>query len=153
MDFIEIQKLISDFNDSPMRELEIETEGLKLKLSKNELSTKMVQQLQPNVKPQRESKKAEQDSTQTSQNQTVPTPGLTIDAPMVGSVYLQPEPSKPIFVKVGSAVKKGDVVCVIEAMKMMTEIKSDVTGVVKEVLVKNEELVEFGQPLFRIEEN
>ncbi|MFT8425334.1 MAG: acetyl-CoA carboxylase biotin carboxyl carrier protein [Liquorilactobacillus sp.] len=152
MEFIEIQKLISDFNDSPMRELEIETEGLKLKLSKNELSRQMIQQLQTNVNPQRESKKTQKDSKPSS-NPTIPTPGLTIDAPMVGSVYLQPEPSKPTFVKVGSAVKKGDVVCVIEAMKMMTEIKSDVTGIVKEVLVKNEELVEFGQPLFRIEEN
>lgn len=135
-----------------MRELEIETEGLKLKLSKNELSRQMIQQLQTNVNPQRESKKTQKDSKPSS-NPTIPIPGLTIDAPMVGSVYLQPEPSKPTFVKVGSAVKKGDVVCVIEAMKMMTEIKSDVTGIVKEVLVKNEELVEFGQPLFRIEEN
>lgn len=69
---------------------------------------------------------------------------------MVGSVYLQPKPDQDPYVTVGSRVHKGDVVCIIEAMKMMTEIKSDQDGIVTEVLVENEDLVEFDQPLFKV---
>ncbi|KRM90303.1 acetyl-CoA carboxylase biotin carboxyl carrier protein [Liquorilactobacillus cacaonum] len=152
MDFIEIQKIIADFNDSPTRELEIETDGFKLRLSKNEIATQLSSQVKNNIIAQETPKDDRKKDSNKLVSTNVPTPGITIDAPMVGSVYLQPEPTKPSFVKVGSVVKKGDVVCIIEAMKMMTEIKSDVNGVVKEVLVTNEELVEFGQPLIRIEE-
>ena len=75
-----------------------------------------------------------------------------IKSPMVGTVYLQPEPEKAAYVSIGSHVHKGDVVCIIEAMKMMTEIKSEYTGEVVEVLVDNEDLVEFDQPFFKIKE-
>ena len=75
-----------------------------------------------------------------------------IKAPMVGSIYLQPAPDKEAYVSVGTKVHKGDVVCIIEAMKMMTEIKSEVDGIITKVLVTNEELVEFDQPLFEVQE-
>ena len=78
--------------------------------------------------------------------------GTTIDAPLVGVVYLTPEPEKPQFVETGDQVHAGDVVCIIESMKMMNEIRSDVTGTVKAILIENESLVEFGQPLIEIEE-
>ena len=65
---------------------------------------------------------------------------------------MKPEPQKPAYVAVGQKVKKGDVICIIEAMKMMTEIKSEVSGTISEVLVENEELVEFDQPLLRVQE-
>ena len=71
---------------------------------------------------------------------------------MVGSIYLQPAPDKEAYVSVGTKVHKGDVVCIIEAMKMMTEIKSEVDGIITKVLVTNEELVEFDQPLFEVQE-
>ena len=74
----------------------------------------------------------------------------SIDSPMVGIIYLTPKPSSPPFVKSGQKVKKGDTICLIEAMKTFNEIKSDKDGVVKSILVKNGEAVEFGQPLFEI---
>ena len=75
---------------------------------------------------------------------------LSIDSPMVGIIYMTPKPSSPPFVKSGQKVKKGDTICLIEAMKTFNEIKSDKDGVIKSILVKNGEAVEFGQPLFEI---
>ena len=75
---------------------------------------------------------------------------ITIDSPMVGIIYLTPKPSSPPFVKKGQKIKKGDPICLIEAMKTFNEIKSDKDGVVKSILIKNGEAVEFGQPLFEI---
>lgn len=75
---------------------------------------------------------------------------LSINSPMVGIVYMTPKPSSPPFVKSGQKVKKGDTICLIEAMKTFNEIKSDKDGVIKSILVKNGEAVEFGQPLFEI---
>ena len=74
----------------------------------------------------------------------------SIDSPMVGIIYLTPKPSSPPFVKSGQKIKKGDTICLIEAMKTFNEIKSDKDGIVKSILVKNGEAVEFGQPLFEI---
>jgi len=75
---------------------------------------------------------------------------LSIDSPMVGIVYLTPKPSSPAFVKVGKKIKKGDTICLIEAMKTFNEIKSDKDCTVISILIKNGEAVEFGQPLFEI---
>ena len=69
---------------------------------------------------------------------------------MVGTFYSAPSPDADDFVKVGDTVKKGQVLGIIEAMKLMNEIESDFDGVVEAILVKNEEVVEYGQPLFRI---
>ena len=75
---------------------------------------------------------------------------ITIDSPMVGIIYITPKPSSPPFVKKGQKVKKGDTICLIEAMKTFNEIKSDKDGLINDILVKNGEAVEFGQPLFEI---
>ena len=75
---------------------------------------------------------------------------LTIDSPMVGIIYVTPKPSSPPFVKKGQKIKKGDTICLIEAMKTFNEIKSDKDGLIKNILVKNGEAVEFSQPLFEI---
>lgn len=76
-----------------------------------------------------------------------------IKAPLVGTVYLQAKPEQPAYVKVGDRVHQGDVVCIIEAMKMMTEVKSDLDGTISAVKVKNGELVEVDQPLFEVTED
>lgn len=76
--------------------------------------------------------------------------GKTIKSPMVGVFYAAPSPEKPAFVSVGDTVSKGDVVCIIEAMKIMNEITADESGTITEVLVNNGDLVEFDQPLFKI---
>ena len=72
-------------------------------------------------------------------------------SPMVGTFYAQPAPDKPPHVSVGDTVKKGQIVCIIEAMKLMNEIESDVSGRIVKCLVNNEEMVEYGQPLFLVE--
>ena len=75
---------------------------------------------------------------------------LSIDSPMVGIIYLTPKPSSPPFAKKGQMIKKGDTICLIEAMKTFNEIKSDRDCTIKTVMVKNGEAVEFGQPLFEV---
>ncbi len=78
---------------------------------------------------------------------------LDIKSPMVGTFYSAPEPGAQAYVRVGSRVNVGQVVCIIEAMKIMNEIESEVGGVVKEVCVQNTQPVEFGQALFRVDPN
>jgi acetyl-CoA carboxylase biotin carboxyl carrier protein len=78
-------------------------------------------------------------------------PGHVVTSPFVGTFYRTPAPDQPSFVEVGTVVKKGQVLCIIEAMKLMNEIEADVAGRVAEILVENAQPVEFGQALFRIE--
>ncbi|MFN0061971.1 MAG: acetyl-CoA carboxylase biotin carboxyl carrier protein [Myxococcaceae bacterium] len=78
-------------------------------------------------------------------------PGQVVTSPFVGTFYRTPSPDQPAFVDVGAAVKKGQVLCIVEAMKLMNEIESEIAGKVTEVLVENGQPVEFGQALFRIE--
>jgi acetyl-CoA carboxylase biotin carboxyl carrier protein len=74
--------------------------------------------------------------------------GHVVKAPMVGTFYRSPSPDAKPFVEVGQAVKEGDTICIIEAMKLMNEIEADASGVVKAILVENGQPVEYGQPLF-----
>ncbi len=144
MDFNDIEKLMDDFKKSEMRELEITTDGFHIHLSKNETPFLPVREKaeQPAITAVEESVSPVTKDTKAK--------GEFIKSPMVGSVYLQPKPDQDPYVTVGSRVHKGDVVCIIEAMKMMTEIKSDQDGIVTEVLVENEDLVEFDQPMFKV---
>jgi acetyl-CoA carboxylase biotin carboxyl carrier protein len=77
--------------------------------------------------------------------------GHALKAPIVGTFYRSSSPDAPVFVEVGSRVEAGQVLCIIEAMKLMNEIESDMSGVVKQILVQNAQPVEYGQPLFIIE--
>jgi acetyl-CoA carboxylase biotin carboxyl carrier protein len=86
----------------------------------------------------------------TAQEPEAAAEGQLVKAPMVGTFYRSPSPDAKPFVEVGQAVKKGDTVCIIEAMKLMNEIETDVSGVVKAILVENGQPVEYGQPLFVI---
>ncbi|CAN5419394.1 acetyl-CoA carboxylase biotin carboxyl carrier protein [soil metagenome] len=76
--------------------------------------------------------------------------GHVVKSPMVGSYYSSSAPGNPPFVEVGSVVKEGDTLCIIEAMKLLNEIEADASGVIKQILVENGQPVEFGQPLFII---
>ena len=147
LNFDEINKIIDKFNQSSVRELDINDGEFHLHLSKNENAPESpVQPAQQPVQANEPATKVEAASRNSvsSSNQIV--------APMVGTVYLQPEPGAKPYVESGKMVHAGDVVCVIEAMKMLTEVKSNVTGQVKNILVENEDLVEYDQPLFEIEE-
>lgn len=153
MDFKDVEKLMANFNDSEMRELEIKVEDFEIRLSKNEVSQSMLESMtKPQIIEPKQTINAVESNVKASEEKHEDEAANVIKSPMVGTVYLQPEPNKPQFLTVGSQVKKGDVVCIIEAMKMMTEIKSEFTGIVTEVLVSNEELVEFDQPLFKVKE-
>ena len=77
--------------------------------------------------------------------------GYQVKSPMVGTFYRASSPSSPVFAEVGQSVNVGDVLCIVEAMKMMNQIESDKAGVIKAILVENEDSVEFDQPLFIIE--
>lgn len=143
----EIQTLMQNFEDSDMREFEIEDGNFHLYLSKNKQIRPIKQITTPKQSSDKKITNGQQDS------KTVVNTDKAIKAPLVGTVYLQPKPDKPAYVSVGDHVKKGDIVCVIEAMKMMTEIKSEFTGVVTGIKVTNEELVEVEQPLFMISED
>jgi acetyl-CoA carboxylase biotin carboxyl carrier protein len=77
--------------------------------------------------------------------------GHTLKSPMVGTFYRAPSPGAPMFVDIGQVVTKGQTLCIIEAMKLLNEIESDVAGTIKAILVENGQPVEYGQPLFLIE--
>lgn len=77
--------------------------------------------------------------------------GHTVTSPMVGTMYRAPAPSQPPFVEIGSKVKVGDTLCIVEAMKMLNQIEADKSGTITAILVENGQPVEFGQPLFVIE--
>ncbi len=77
-------------------------------------------------------------------------PGTMLTSPFVGTFYRAPAPEAPPFVEAGQTVRKGQVVCIVEAMKLMNEIESDFDGKILEILVKNAEHVEYGQPLFKL---
>lgn len=92
-----------------------------------------------------------QENTEESIEQKEVLTGNVINSPLVGTVYLAPEEGAKPFVQVGDTVKKGQVVAIVEAMKLMNEIESEFDGVVTKVLVENEQTVEYGQPLFEVE--
>ena len=151
MTFDELQTIIQQINDSNIREIELDYQGMHLYLNKNKTSHQQVEtgQQKPTeiVKSIKEAKPDQPAKVKTSQPAQKT---ATIKAPLVGVIYLQPTPDKPAYKKVGDHVNAGEVVCVIEAMKMMTEIKSKVTGTISQILVDNEEVVEFDQPLFEV---
>ena len=134
-----INLLIKKLKDENLGSLKFSNKTISIEISNNSGS---VQIAQSPVSSQ------SQNVSNTSTNES--SSMQSIDSPMVGIIYLTPKPSSPPFVKSGQKIKKGDTICLIEAMKTFNEIKSDKDGVVKSILVKNGEAVEFGQPLFEI---
>ncbi|HXV27540.1 MAG TPA: acetyl-CoA carboxylase biotin carboxyl carrier protein, partial [bacterium] len=78
---------------------------------------------------------------------------IIVKSPMVGSFYAAPSPDQPPYASEGQRVKEGDVLCIVEAMKLMNEIKSEIRGMIVEILVSNGQAVEFDQPLFKIKKD
>lgn len=148
----EIQAIIRQINESDIREVELNYQDVHLYLNKNQTSHRAeVNQTKDEVaEPQNEVETVSSSEVTVPQQNGDTDTGVAIKAPLVGVIYLQPSPDKPAYKQVGDSVEAGDVVCVIEAMKMMTEIKSDVSGTISEILVENEEVVEFDQPLFKV---
>ena len=134
-----INLLIKKLKDENLGSLKFSNKTISIEISNNSGSVQIAQS-PISSQPQNVS------NTQTNESSSI----QSIDSPMVGIIYLTPKPSSPPFVKSGQKIKKGDTICLIEAMKTFNEIKSDKDGVVKSILIKNGEAVEFGQPLFEI---
>ncbi|MGL6206267.1 MAG: acetyl-CoA carboxylase biotin carboxyl carrier protein [Lactobacillus panisapium] len=158
MKFAEIQELIAQIDQSEIQKLELDFEGGHILIDKRDIADQPVQvtgtgeevakqeQASPAL-PTASVKAAPESAKQATE---VKANTVQVKAPLVGIVYLQPSPDKPQYKKVGDHVQKGEVVCLIEAMKMMTEIKSTSSGTITEILVANEEVVEYDQPLMTI---
>ncbi len=169
MDYINIQELIKTVSNSELTSFEIETEGIRIKMEKKEQQV-IVERMPVNATPvesgtkealirgnvaanQVSAEKLENNIASTIENvaKVIPEENLfVVKSPIVGTMYSSPNPESQNFVKVGSMVKKGDTLCILEAMKLMNEIESEVDGEIVEVLVSNEDMVEYGQPLFKI---
>ncbi|OGF46442.1 MAG: acetyl-CoA carboxylase, biotin carboxyl carrier protein [Candidatus Firestonebacteria bacterium RIFOXYA2_FULL_40_8] len=153
----EIKELIDLLKGSDVSEIEIEREGIKLKIKKGPSGAIMtpVMTSQPVVHMQAPQPVAAPAATAPVAAAAAPAPakplGNTINSPMVGTFYKAPSPESPAFVKEGDIIKEGQTVCIIEAMKLMNELKSEVKGKITKILVENGQAVEFGQPLFVVE--
>ena len=148
MEFENIKELIQIFNDSNIGKLKLENGDFELSLEKNNMiySEEPVQRIV-------ERKIIEETPTENI-NKIVKEKEeeyFVFKAPLVGTFYSAPSPSSSPYVKVGDLVEVDQVICIIEAMKMINEIKSPVKGKIVEILVSNEDLVEFDQGIFKIE--
>lgn len=142
--------MINLMNENNLMELEIEREGMRIKLKRS--SVEITEQKGPTVEYKIVPAQIEQ-TTIAKEASAEKTSGNTaeIKSPMVGTFYRTPSPEAAPFVEVGQEIEIGQVICIVEAMKLMNEIKSELKGRIVEVLVENAEPVEFGQPLFLIE--
>ena len=149
MNLKEIKEIINLMNENNLDEIEIEREGTKIKLKKSS-SSEVLETSRRNppgyfVETQASNRPASEISS------SLPSNRKEIKSPMVGTFYRAPSPEAAVFVEVGQTVEIGQVVCIVEAMKLMNEIKSEVKGKVVEILVENAQSVEFGQILFVVE--
>ena len=143
MDIRKVKKLIEMLENSSLNEIVIKEGEESVKLVKSAGSFQTPQTIAPS--PQLVASPALEKETKVID-------GKSINSPMVGTFYSSPNPGADPFVKVGDKVSEGDVLCIIEAMKMMNEVKSDYNGVIKEILISDAEPVEYGEALFVIEE-
>lgn len=165
MNYKEIENLIKVLSDSSLTYLEIEKEGFFIKMGKDLGGVKVQEDLPiSTINVMNESKalddkeEIQYDKKEIIEDKSFNIESIkenkeslhTIESPIVGTFYCSSTPDGEAFVKPGQKVSKGDTLCIIEAMKLMNEINSDVEGVIEEILVKNEDMVEYGQPLFKI---
>ena len=149
MNIKEIKEMINLMNENGLAELEVEKDDMRIRLKKTasgfeSFEGPLVLQGQGAVKQPKPV--SAQEPVEKSEIKTV-----EIKSPMVGTFYRSPNPEAPAYAEVGQIIEPGQVICIIEAMKLMNEIKSEIKGKILEVLVDNAEPVEFGQPLFLIE--
>ncbi len=157
MNLKDIEKLIKLVEDSGLSKLSVEEDGIKIELIK-EAQEVVSYQPAPVVHqvsvPQAVAPSAS--APLVAQVAVEPQNEAGVEmflSPMVGTYYAQPSPEAPVFVKVGDKVKKGQSLCIIEAMKLFNEIEADYNGTIMEILVNSQDAVEFGQPLFKIKKD
>ena len=158
MNFNEVKELVSMIDSSSLKSFELTLDNCNIKMNKtgNAFSNNSVQSETINVGTPVVPASAVSAPVQTEEAPAAPATktedlsGNIVKAPLVGTFYMSSGPGKEAFAPVGKKVKKGDVLCIIEAMKIMNEITSDYDGTIEEIFVENEQVVEFGQPLFMI---
>ena len=145
MDIRKVKKLIEMLEASQLEEIEIQEGEESVRLVK-----KQSHSLVSEVRSLKKSTNLDALNSETISEPKTLTEGEKITSPMVGTFYAAPSPGAKPFVSVGDEINEGDVVCIVEAMKMMNEIKSDFSGKITAIMVENSEPVEFGQSLFLI---
>lgn len=140
MEYEKIKQLIDDMGNSNLSSINIDfPDGTKISMTKEEKEVVTMPVKQERVIEKQEEKEEKQNTNM-------------ITSPMVGTFYLKPSPTSKPYVEIGQEVKKGDTLCIIEAMKLMNEIESEVSGKIVKVLVEDGVAVEYGTPLFEIEQ-
>lgn len=144
MEYEKIKQLIEDMGNSKITSLDIEfPDGMKVKMEKSTekvVATEKIEAPREYVEVVKTEEKPEEKVVE----------GNIIKSPMIGTFYSKPSPDSMPYVEIGTVVKKGTVLCIVEAMKLMNEIESEFDGKIVEVLVKDGEPVDYGKPLFRI---
>ena len=149
----ELKEMINLMEEHGLSELEVEKEGLKIRLKRGPSGKVVAEQVThpsfpaASVPIQSIPPVGQQTARETVEDAN----SIVVRSPMVGTFYAAPSPDAASYVIKGKSVKEGDVLCIIEAMKLMNEIKSDVSGTVLEILVQNGQPVEFDQPLFKLQ--
>ena len=144
MELDEIKHLIELLQDTDITELMIEREGSKLKIKREKFLSSF--ETSPSVlKPSADQTASPEEEDINEQKY------VTITSPIVGIFHRAPSPESPPFVDAGSSVRKGQVLCIVEAMKLMNEIESDTDGIISQILIENGQPVEYGEPLFHIQ--
>lgn len=149
MDLRKLKKLIDLVEESGIAELEVTEGEEKVRIAKYSQHAPVVQSYALPAAPIAAPAAAAPAAPAAPAENALPD-GHVVKSPMVGSFYRSPSPGAAAFVEIGQAVKQGDTICIIEAMKLLNEIEADASGVIKAILVDNGEPVEFGEPLFVI---
>lgn len=159
MNIKEIKEMINLMNDNNLTELEIEKDNMKIRLKKGSsgeitmegVSPKIISAPSVNIPTTTMPPVSAQSLKEAQTLKQAGAKTVEIKAPMVGTFYRTPSPESPPFVEINQTIEVGSVVCIIEAMKLMNEIKAEIKGKIIDILIDNAEPVEFGQPLFLIE--
>jgi len=141
----EIKDMINLMNENDLTELEIEKDGMRIRLKKSGTEYEKAIDFIPHPGP------AAAAAPETKPQEKPKANTIEIKSPMVGTFYRSPSPEAPIYVNIGDRIEPGQVLCIIEAMKLMNEIKSEVKGRIIDIHVENAEPVEFAQVLFIVE--
>ena len=150
MNYEEIKKLIDDMGNSKIDELSIEfPDGVKISMKKDKvptmpISASKIEEIPSIAVPEKEMEKTETKKKEITEEYKI------VKSPMVGTFYSKSSPTADPYVEVGKQVKKGDILCIVEAMKLMNEIESEFDGEVVEICVKDGEMVDYGKPLFKL---
>lgn len=150
MEYEKIKKLMDDMGNSKLSSIEIDfPDGMKINMKKEEKVNVISNITENTIKENSSENIKEKSDNNLDKNEELEDYNI-VKSPMVGTFYIKPSPTSNPYVNIGQKVKKGDTLCIIEAMKLMNEIESEFDGEIIEILIKDGEPVEYGKPLFKI---